>query len=175
MMFLVQYIRPQRPRRQKKTYAEQATREKLLETVTQSANLHEFRSATSPRKRQNTSDEDPKFGNRGSNSTEVIPSRPSNQDAFLYHGSLPTMRLTHRPPIKPSHKRFSVSGQDGGTLPCENRVTPRKDRFSSMESVEAVGDERVREFEFGMTLLWLYTAVSKKLACQNFVEGEAHL
>jgi hypothetical protein len=34
IMFSVQYIRPQRPRRQKKTYAEQATREKLLETLT---------------------------------------------------------------------------------------------------------------------------------------------
>ena len=75
MMFSVQYIRPQRPRRQKKIYAEQATREKL-ETLTQSASLHEFSSTTSPGKRRNTSDEDPKFGNRGSNSTEeVLPSR----------------------------------------------------------------------------------------------------
>jgi hypothetical protein len=76
IMFSVQYIRPQRPRRQKKTYAEQATREKLLETLTQSASRHEFSSITSPGKRRNTSDEDPKFGNRGSNPTEeVIPSR----------------------------------------------------------------------------------------------------
>jgi hypothetical protein len=71
MIFSVQYIRPQRPRGQKKTYAEQATREKLLETLTQSASLHEFSSATSPGKRRNTSDEDPKFGNRGSNSNDL--------------------------------------------------------------------------------------------------------
>jgi hypothetical protein len=70
-MFSVQYIRPQRPRRQKKTYAEQATREKLLETLTQSASLHEFSSVTSPGKRRNTSDEDPKFGNRGSNPNDL--------------------------------------------------------------------------------------------------------
>jgi hypothetical protein len=76
MIFSVQYIRPQRPCRQKKTYAEQATREKLLETLTQSVSLYEFSSATSPGKRRNTSDKDPKFRNRGSNSIEeVIPSR----------------------------------------------------------------------------------------------------
>jgi hypothetical protein len=88
MMFSVQYIRPQRPRRQKKTYAEQATREKLLETLTQSASLHEFGSATSPGKRRNTSDEDPKFGNRGSNSTEeVLPSRSPFSHETVGHNS----------------------------------------------------------------------------------------
>jgi hypothetical protein len=120
MMFSVQYIRPQRPRRPKKTYAEQVTREKLLETVTQSASLHEFSSATSPGKRRNTSDEDPKFGNRGSNSTEkVIPSRSPFSHETLGHNNGDLLNDSPKPQDIPES---SPQVPDNLTIPVSHTV-----------------------------------------------------
>src|SRR5271170_5154629 len=120
MMFSVQYIRPQRPRRQKKTYAEQATREKLLETLTQSASLHEFSSATSPGKRRNTSDEDPKFGNRGSNPTEeVIPSRSPFSHETVGHNNGDLLNDSPKPQDTPES---SPQVPDNLTIPTSHTI-----------------------------------------------------
>jgi hypothetical protein len=91
----------------------------LLETLTQSASLHEFGSATSPGKRRNTSDEDPKFGNRGSNSTEVIPSRsPFSHETVGYNNG----DLLNDSPIPQDIPESSPQVPDNLTIPASHTI-----------------------------------------------------